>query len=97
MNEPFRIASQSYEQHGADFPATLAFCHAYGEVHGTQDYFIMGYWASPRVFFVTMLAGDFRKCAADHAGRCDAIQFAREFKGSKRIRQISIKRLLNHG
>ncbi len=56
----------------------------------------MGYWVSDGVFHVTMLAGDFRQCASDFASRCHTVQFVREFKGSKRTRNIPIEHL-SHG
>lgn len=56
----------------------------------------MGYWVSEGVFHVTMLSGDYQRCAKDFSARCHTVQFVREFKGSQRTRTIPIERL-SHG
>jgi len=97
VNEPYRTAFDTYEKHG-DFRAAVAHCLAFGEVQSNADFFCMG-WPEQDgdVFFVQMLAGDFRKCARFNASRFSTLRFARDFKGSPRIRIFNLQRLNRHG
>jgi hypothetical protein len=96
VNEPYRTAFDTFEKQG-DFRAALAHCLAFGEVQSNADFFCMGWPEEGGVFFVQMLAGDFRKCARFNAGRFTSLKFARDFKGSPRARNFNLQRLNHYG
>jgi len=88
---------RTYEQHGADFNASLTHCLAVGEVQSNADFFCMGWPEANGAFFVQMLAGDFKACAKLNANRYKALSFERAFKGDTRRHVINLERLNRHG
>ena len=97
MNPHLLESIKTYELHGSNFNEALARCLAFGEVQCCGGYFCMGYPVGDGAFFVQMLAGDFMECARVNSGRFDELHFARDFKGSPRIRKFKLQRLNRNG
>lgn len=97
MNQHLLESIKTYGLHGIDFNEALAHCLAFGEVQCCASFFCMGYPLDAGIFFVQMLAGDFMECARLNSGRFDELHFARDFKGSPRIRKFKLQRLNRNG